>query len=137
MIIVSACLAGIKCRYDGSSSDCAAVIDLVKKGKAIPICPEQVGGLSTPRKPCEQRNGRIVSCDGEDFTDAFMRGAANSVKIALVAGCKEAILKSKSPSCGYGLVFDGTFSGKTIRGNGVFADMLEKKGIKVRTEKAL
>ncbi len=137
MKIVSACLAGIKCRWDGDSRPCQKVIDLVKEGKAIPVCPEQLGGLTTPRMPCEQKGNKVFAKDGKDVTDFFEKGAEEALKIANLAGCKEAILKSKSPSCGSGWVVDGTFSGKLVEGDGVLAKLLKKNKIKVLTEKEI
>jgi len=137
MKIVSACLAGIKCRWDGSSRPCQKVIDLIKEGKAIPVCPEQLGGLTTPRIPCEQKGNKVFAKDGKDLTDFFEKGAEEALKIAKLAGCNEAILKSKGPSCGSGRVVDGTFSGKLIEGDGVFAKLLKKNNIKVLTEEEI
>lgn len=134
MKIVSACLAGIKCRIDGGAKPCQNVIELVRQGKAIPVCPEQLGGLPTPRTPSEQKKDRIVAKDGKDVTFNFEKGAEEALKIALLAGCKEAILKSKSPSCGSGKVYDGTFSGRLINGDGVFVKLLKKNNIYVRSE---
>lgn len=134
MKIVSACLAGIKCRWDGEARPCQKVIELVKQGKAIPICPEQLGGLTTPRAPAEQKNDKVFTKDGKDVTAQFERGAEEALKIAKLANCNEAILKAKSPSCGSGKVYDGTFSGKLIDGDGVFAKILKKNNIIVFTE---
>lgn len=134
MKIVSACLAGIKSRYDGQANPCQKVIDLVEQGKAVPVCPEQLGGLPTPREPAEQRKGKIVTEKGQEVTKEFKRGAAEGLKIAELVNCQEAILASRSPSCGSGKIYDGTFSRKLIKGDGVFASLLKKKGIKVLTE---
>ena len=134
MKIVSACLAGIKCAWDGEARPCQKVIDLVKQGKAIPVCPEQLGGLTTPRTPAEQRGSKFITKDGEDVTAQFERGAEEVLKIAKLSGCKEAILKSKSPSCGSGKVYDGTFSGTLIDGDGVAAELLKQNNIRVFTE---
>jgi len=134
MKLVSACLAGVKCRWNGQSKPCQKVIELVKKGKAILICPEQLGGLPTPRTPSEQRGDKVFTKDGKDVTAEFEKGAEEALKIAKLANCKEAILKSKSPSCGSGKVYDGTFSGVLVDGDGVFSALLKKNGIKVLTE---
>lgn len=131
MKIVSACLAGLKCRWDGEAKPCREVVELVKQGKAVPVCPEQLGGLTTPRDPAEQREDRVLTKTGEDVTSSFEKGAEKALKIAKLSECDEAILKSKSPSCGSGKVYDGTFSGKLIEGDGVFAKLLKKNGIKV------
>ncbi len=134
MKIVSACLAGINCRWDGESRPCQKVVDLVKEGKAIPVCPEQLGGLTTPRTPAEQKEDKVFTKNGKDVTSQFERGAKEALKIALLANCEEAIIKSKSPSCGCGNIYDGTFSGKLIVGDGVFAKILKKNNIKVFSE---
>lgn len=134
-VIVSACLAGIKCRWDGEARPCKKVIDLVKQGKAIPVCPEQLGGLTTPRPPAEQKGKKVVTKAGKDVTKEFKRGAREVLKIAKLAGCQLAILKSKSPSCGSGKVYDGTFTGTLVDGDGVLAALLKKNGIVVKSEK--
>ena len=137
MRVVSACLVGINCRYDGSSVPCQKVIDLVRKGKAIPVCPEQLGGLSTPRIPAEQKGDKVFRKDGKDVSAEFEKGAKEALKIVKLIGCKEVILKSKSPSCGCGKVYDGSFSGKLIEGDGVFVKLLKKNNIKILTEEEI
>lgn len=137
MKIVSACLTGVRCRYDGKVKPCRKVVALVRQGKAIPVCPEQLGGLSTPRPPAEQKERKVFTKEGKDVTKAFKSGAKEGLKIAKLVGCKVAILKSKSPSCGSGKVYDGTFSGTLIDGDGVFVALLKKNGIKVLTEEGL
>jgi uncharacterized protein YbbK (DUF523 family) len=134
-IIVSACLAGIPCRYNGEATPCPRIIDLINKEKAIAVCPEILGGLTIPREPAEQRGNKILTKNGEDVTAQFRDGAERALKIAKSVKCKKAILKSKSPSCGHGEVYDGTFTGKLIAGNGIFVDLLLKENIKVLTEK--
>jgi len=134
MKIVSACLAGINCRYDGKSNPVEEVMNLVRKGEAIPVCPEQLGGLPTPRPCCEIRNGRVFTKDGDDVSSEFKKGAEQGLKIALLAGCDSAILKARSPSCGCGKIHDGSFSGKLSSGNGLFTEMLVSHGIAVITE---
>jgi uncharacterized protein YbbK (DUF523 family) len=111
------------------------LIELVKKGEAIPVCPEQLAGLPTPRAQTEIKKGRIYTKDGQDLTDKYKKGAAVALRVAKLVGCKMAILKSKSPSCGVGKIFDGTFSGKLIKGDGIFAKLLKKNKIKVLIEK--
>ncbi len=118
------------------------IVELVKQGKAIAVCPEQLGGLPTPRRSCEiviDQNGnkKVLSQDGEDFTKEFVEGAQKTLAIAKIIGCKKAILQSRSPSCGCGLIYDGTFSGKGIQGNGLTAELLLDHGIKVYTEEEL
>lgn len=133
-VLVSACLAGVPCRYDGSAFPCPAVVLLVEQGRAVPVCPEQLGGLPTPRAPMELRNGRVMAKSGADCTDAFSSGARQGLDLARLHGCVRAILKSRSPSCGSGLVYDGTFSGCLVPGDGVFAALLKEHGIVVTTE---
>jgi len=140
--IVSACLAGERCRYDGNSNTVDAVKSLVDNGFAIPLCPETLGGLPVPRIKCELRkkddgSSEIIGEDGGDYTDPFTRGALILLETAKIHCITQAILKSKSPSCGSGFIYDGTFSGKLIKGNGVTADLFIKSGINVITENEL
>ena len=137
MKVISACLAGIECRYDGKGKPNSKIIELVKEGKAILVCPEQLGGLSTPRTPAEQKGDKVLTTKGEDITKEFEKGAEEALKIAKMAGCSKAILKAKSPSCGYGMVYDGSFTGTLKEGNGVFAELLKKNGFKIITEEDL
>jgi len=137
MKLCSACLLGAKCRYDGKSMANDKVIALAKKEILIPICPEQLGGLPTPRIPSEQRRGKVFNKEGKDITEQFMRGAEETLKIAKLFCIKAAILKQRSPSCGCGKIYDGTFSGKLINGDGVTSAFLKKNGIKVITEEDL
>ncbi|MBC2580258.1 DUF523 domain-containing protein [Clostridium sp. DJ247] len=144
MIIVSACLCGINSRYDGDSNKNEKVFNLLKEGKAIPVCPEQLGGMCTPRPAHEIYKGtgkdviegraKVISKEGGDGTEYFIRGAYETLKIAKECGVKVTILKAKSPSCGYGKIYDGSFTGNKIDGNGVTAELLESNGIKVYTE---
>jgi len=137
MKLVSACLAGVKCRYDGNAKPDRKIMEMVKSGKAIPVCPEQLGGLPTPRPATELINGRAFTYDGRDVTVALRKGAAEALKIAKLSGCKEAVLKAKSPSCGSGEIYDGSFSGKLVKGDGITAALLKKNGIKVKTEEEI
>lgn len=136
MIVVSACLAGVECRYNGSAFPVAQVAEMVRKGKAIPLCPELLAGLPSPRPPVEQYNGKIISIDGTDHTEQYAAGAKMGMEIALASRCRKAILKSKSPTCGSGFVYDGTFSGILIPGDGIFTKLLRKKGIEVCSEES-
>jgi len=143
MILVSACLCGTNCKYNGENNLNRSVLQLLAEGKAIPLCPEQLGGMTTPRPAVEisggagadvlDGNARVVSSSGTDATENFIRGAREVLRIARAAGVKEAILKAKSPSCGCGRIYDGTFSGRLIEGNGVTAEILIRNGIKVTT----
>jgi uncharacterized protein YbbK (DUF523 family) len=135
--IVSACLAGINCRYDGGNNFCAEVAMLARMEMAIPVCPEQLGGLSTPRNPCEISGDRIFDCKGTDLTERFLMGVNESLKITEMFGCTGAILKQRSPSCGYGMIYDGSFTRKVKVGNGFFAQALFDKGLTIFTEESL
>lgn len=137
MVLVSACLAGERCRYDGGSNPVDAVVEMARRGEVVAVCPEVLGGLPTPRVPSELRDGRVVNAEGADVTDAFVRGAARAREIAREHGCRTAILKSRSPSCGCGAVYDGSFQGRLREGNGVFADLLMADGMSVMTEEDL
>ncbi len=131
MMIVSACLAGFPCRYDGKSKACAEVVELVKAGKAIPVCPEQLGGLPTPRPPCEILAGRVVDRNGADRTESFQQGAQAVLTLAQTYGATQALLQNRSPSCGTGWIYDGTFSKTLIAGDGITARLLQENGIQV------
>lgn len=137
MILVSACLAGVECRYNGSAYKYPQIVEMVKTGKAMPICPEILAGLSIPRPPAEQQHGKIVSAKGDDQTSEYMLGAAIALKIALLVNCKQAILKANSPTCGCGTIYDGTFTGHLIQGDGIFSKMLKEHNIEVLTEESL
>ena len=135
MLIVSKCLAGEPCRYDGKDNIVPEIRVLVECGEAVAVCPEVLGGFPTPRTPSEkQPDGRILSKHGEDVTEAFVRGAERAMAICRKRGCTGAILKARSPSCGKGVIYDGSFTGKRIAGNGVFAQMLLDAGVPVMTE---
>lgn len=135
--VVSACLAGLACRYDGGGNACGAVVALVDAGLAVPACPETLGGLPVPREPCEQRGGRVVGRDGVDRTEAFLRGSRKALAVALAHGCRAAILKSRSPSCGCGRIYDGTFSRTLTPGMGTWARLLQEAGLELYTEENL
>lgn len=140
--LVSACLAGENCRYDGKNSRNEAIVELVREGRAIPVCPEQLGGLPTPRIPCEivrSEDGiiRVINKEGKDCTREFLSGAEKTLALAKARGVKKAILKARSPSCGCGQIYDGTFSGKLVRGSGITAQLLMDHGIEVCTEDSL
>lgn len=135
MKIVSACLAGVHCRYNGESKEVEKVKKLIEEGEAIPVCPEQLGGLPTPREPAEQQeDGRILTKSGADVTEEFFSGAIEATRIAKSCGAKEAILKSKSPSCGCGKIPDGSFNSTLKEGEGVFCQLLKENGLDVKTE---
>ncbi len=131
MKIVSACLSGVHCRYDCKAQTRDPIEEMVQKGEAIPVCPEQMGGLSTPRPPAERIGDKVISKQGIDVTEQYLRGAEEALRVAKLCGATEALLKSKSPMCGSGKVYDGTFSGALKDGDGVFAELLKQHGIKV------
>lgn len=134
-MVISACLLGQPCRYDGASVPCAQVIAYAQCHEVVPLCPEQLGGLPTPRTPSELGgDGRVVDAAGADRTEAFRKGAAAAVDLALLNGCTQAILKSRSPSCGVHEIHDGTFSGALVEGRGVAAAALAAAGIAVYDE---
>lgn len=128
-ILVSACLLGINCRYDGKNCLNEKVLKLRDYANIIPICPEQMGGLSTPRVPGEIVGNKILSKSGDNLTDNYNNGANIALKIAQINNCKYALLKQKSPSCGCGLIYDGSFSGKLIGGDGNTTKLLKENGI--------
>lgn len=142
--IVSACFAGINCRYDRKNNKIEEIRRLVRKGEAIPVCPEQMGGLPTPRHPAEIVGGdgddvldgkaKVIDNKGEDVTRQFMEGAQEALAMAEAVGAKEAILKERSPSCGSCLIYDGTFSKSKKAGLGVTAALLRRHGIRVVSE---
>ena len=136
-ILVSACLLGVRCRYDGESKACPAALDLAKEHELIPVCPEQLGGLPTPRTPAEIQGGRVVARDGRDVTQAYQKGAEETARLYQVLRCDCAILKARSPSCGCGQVYDGSFSGALVPGDGMTARALKERGVPVTTEEAL
>ncbi len=136
-ILCSGCLLGVECRYNGKSKPDKKVIELSRKEILIPVCPEQLGGLKTPREPAEQRGKGVFTKSGKNVTQNFKRGAMQILNLAKLFGVKKAILKQKSPSCGCGWIPDGTFSDRIIKGNGITASLLKKNRIKVFTEEDL
>ena len=136
-ILVSACLLGTACRYDGRSKADAAVTALLARHTLIPVCGEIFGGLSTPRTPAERRGDRVVTQDGRDVTQAYRRGAEEVLRLARLYGARAAILKERSPSCGSGQIYDGIFTHTLTEGDGLMAQMLKKKGVEVYGESQL
>lgn len=133
-ILVSACLLGVECRYNGKGELKKDIEMLLKEHELIPVCPEQLGGLATPRDPAEIQDNKIITKTGVDVTKEYLKGAEEVLKLAKLYNCSTAILKERSPSCGYGKIYDGTFSKVLINGNGSTADLLIKNGIKVTGE---
>ena len=138
-ILVSACLLGEKCRYDGGSRECTHPIFTKWRngGALVPICPEVRGGLPVPRTPCERRGTAVVSRGGEDFTAQYLAGAQAAVRLAQECGAALCVLKENSPSCGANLIYDGTFSDRTVRGQGLAAELLRQAGFAVFSENEL
>lgn len=145
-ILISACLIGVCCRYDGRSKPCPEILEQIGlDNRLIPICPEQLGGLSTPRVPCEILDGEGIDvwtmgarvCDeqGQDYSIAYRKGAEETLRIAQLLKVSEAWLMSKSPSCGCGQIYDGSFSGILRNGDGVCTALLKQHGIAVRSIK--
>ena len=130
-ILISGCLLGLKCRYDAKEKKLPEIEKLIEIYNLIPVCPEQLGGLPTPRIPAERVNNKVVNQAGVDVTKEYQLGAEEALKIAKLYNCKKAILKEKSPSCGCGKIYDGTFSRNLTDGNGVTADLLLKNGIEI------
>lgn len=132
-VIVSACLAGFHCRYDGNSQEREQIKIMFDKGEAIAVCPEELGGLPTPRTPSEIIGDKVMSKTGSDVTEAYLTGAQISLEKAIEIGATEAYLKSKSPMCGCDKIYDGSFSGKLVEGDGIFTKLLKARGIKVHS----
>lgn len=136
-ILVSACLFGNNCRYKGDNCLSEKLLDLGKDNVLIPVCPEQLGGLPTPRHPAERVGEKIISDIGVDVTEEYNRGANLAVEIAKANAVDYCVLKANSPSCGKGVIYDGTFTGGKREGNGVTVDKLLAEGFIVITENEL
>lgn len=133
-ILVSACLMGVNCKYNGENNADPNILALAEKHNLIPICPEQLGGLPTPRIAAEISDSRVVTASGEDVTAEFQKGAAETLRLAKLLKADAAILKAKSPSCGNKQVYDGTFTHALIPGSGLTAQALMDAGIQVLSE---
>ena len=136
-VLVSACLLGARCRYDGASKPLPGLERLLSVIDPVPVCPEQLGGLPTPRTPAERCGDRVVTRDGTDVTTQYERGAQEALRLAQLTGCMLALLKEKSPSCGCGRIYDGTHTGTLTGGNGVTAELLLQNGVRVFGETQL
>ena len=130
-ILISACLLGVRVRYDGQSKTNGDAVKLLKDHHLIPVCAEVMGGLPTPRVPAERVGERVVNREGTDVTRQYERGAEEIVRLAKMYGCTLAILKERSPSCGHGAIYDGTFTGTLTHGDGVLAQRLIEAGVRV------
>lgn len=136
-ILVSACLYGNKCRYKGDDCFNEKLAELGKNAVLIPVCPEQLGGLSTPRNPAERVGDKIISSAGADVTEEYTRGADFAVEIAKANAVDYCVLKANSPSCGKGVIYDGTFTGGKVKGNGLTTEKLLAASFTVLTENEL
>ena len=134
-ILVSACLLGVNCKYNGENNYSEKVMEFLKDYEIIPVCPEILGGLSTPRKPSEIKGNKVYAIDEKDVTENYQKGATETLKIAKLLGVKKALLKAKSPSCGNGLIYDGTFNNRLIKGDGITTRLLKENDIEVITIK--
>jgi uncharacterized protein YbbK (DUF523 family) len=134
-ILVSACLLGTNCKYSGGNNYSEEVMEYLKDYEIIPICPEQLGGLPTPRPASEIIGDKVINNKGTDVTSNYQKGAEEALKIAKLLGIKKALLKAKSPSCGNGKIYDGTFSGTLIDGDGITTKLLKENNIEVITIK--
>ena len=146
--LVSACLLGTACRFDGQSCPAPELLKMAVRGEVIPVCPEVLGGLPTPRLPAEIENAaagldghavldgqtRVLRSDGVDVTAQFIKGAQATLALARQLGIRQAILKTSSPSCGAGWIHEGEFAGTIVPGDGVATALLKRNGIQVVTE---
>ena len=132
-LLISACLLGVECKYSGGSNALPeeTIEKLRTRSRLIPVCPETAGGLPTPRDPSERLGERVVSCRGADVTAQFKKGAEAALTLARRYGCTTALMKEHSPSCGSGLIYDGSFSGKLVKGDGCAAELLKAAGVSV------
>lgn len=136
-ILVSSCLVGKNCKYNGENNYNEKVINYIKNKDVYLVCPEQLGGMSTPRLASERKGNKVINKEGKDVTKYFVEGAYKVLEIALKNNIKKAILKSKSPSCGLNLIYDGTFSNKLVSGDGITTELLKKNNIEILTENDL
>ena len=134
-ILVSACLLGVNCKYNGGNNASDEVDEFLKDYEIIPICPEIMGGLSTPRCPAEKIGDKVITKEGNDVTEQYIKGSKECLFLAQKYNVKKALLKLKSPSCGYKQIYDGTFSNILINGNGITAELLENNGVEIITMK--
>lgn len=132
-LLISACLLGVECKYSGGSNALPeeTIEKLRTRYRLIPVCPETAGGLPTPRDPSERLGERVVSCCGADVTAQFKKGAEAALTLARRYGCTTALMKEHSPSCGSGLIYDGSFLGKLVKGDGCAAELLKAAGVSV------
>lgn len=141
MYLVSACLLGVNCRYNGKNNFNQRLFEYFKEAELFPICPEVIGGLSIPRQPCEivevEDGNKVYDINGDDKTVKFIEGAQKTLKIAELLNIKKAIFMERSPSCGVHRIYDGNFNNKLITGRGITTSLLEKNGVKVYSDSEL
>ena len=130
-ILVSSCLLGLNCKYDGGNNYSKEIDEFLKDYEVIPICPEIMGGLPTPRVASERLGDKVITKDGRDVTKQYKKGAEKCLFLAKKYNIKKALLKLRSPSCGSGKIYDGTFTHALIDGDGVTAELLKNKGIEI------
>lgn len=135
-LLVSACLLGFPCRYDGRAKPHEGVLSLLETHALIPFCPEIYGGLATPRPAAERQGDRVMTEAGFDVTEQYRRGAGEALRLCRLYGCNAALLKERSPSCGHGVIHNGCFDGGLLPGDGVTAELLLHNGITVYGESA-
>ena len=133
-LLISACLLGTNCKYSGGNNYTPMAEALKERFRLVPVCPETMGGLTSPREPAERAGDKVLSRSGEDWTEAFRLGAERALETALAQGITLAVLKERSPSCGCGAVYDGTFTGTVVPGDGVAAELLKRHGVHIRGE---
>lgn len=133
-MLVSACLLGVNCRYNGTGGRLERLSDLMELAELVPVCPEILGGLPTPRPPAERQNCKVINCEGGDVTQAYLRGAQESLHLARTFDAKIALMKERSPSCGAGEIYDGSFTHTRIPGDGTASELLKANNIEVYGE---
>lgn len=130
-VLISACLLGVSCRYNGSCGNPDEIQELMDYAHLVPVCPEILGGLPTPRPPAERIGEKVITCEGGDVTMQYLRGAQESLKLARLYGAQYALMKERSPSCGSGEIYDGTFTHTRVPGDGTASALLKENGIAV------
>ena len=132
-MLISACFLGLDCKYSGGNNALGdkIIAKLMEKYRLVPVCPESYGGLPSPRLPSERVGERVLAKDGADVTEQYKKGAAAALRLAKLFGCKIALMKERSPSCGHDSIYDGSFTGRVVPGDGVAAELLKQNGVTV------
>ena len=132
-MLISACFLGLDCKYSGGNNALGdkVIAELMEKYRLMPVCPESYGGLPSPRLPSERVGERVLAKDGADVTEQYKKGAAAALRLAKLFGCKIALMKERSPSCGHDSIYDGSFTGRVVPGDGVAAELLKQNGVTV------